>query len=428
MQSSIQRHDNESLSAKSVAILFGFIRIVIALTTLTQGTMANTLEPQLNVQGNTKTTLGFLNARVHDCLDEQGAQRWDDVDNDELRQCILDTRVFSEVDLKLTPPVLELTVKERWTIIPIPFVYAQRDSKRYGLFVYDSNFLGRGKQAVAGGSTGNRGNTLFVLYRDPSVLYGKWTALAKYKIGQEDYLRYQGETEINGYSEKEHNAELRLGYKISPWLEAALHTEIAQRRYSQLAPFDYPLQDYFFVYLGPYVSYDRTDFHFYFQQGNKFRLELGTQIHRDDDAPQVAQYQMAYDWQHTIIGKHALQIHLLSGVKNTDDVRDSFKLGGSTGFRGVEAAGIWAKQAHSLSLDYKIPFWDTKFGTWTVGPFADFAWFKEFDAEHHDESKAYGVSTFMFLKKIALPGIGIVIGRNEDYLGDFISVSIGFAM
>jgi hypothetical protein len=34
----------------------------------------------------------------------------------------------------------------------------------------------------------------------------------------------------------------------------------------------------------------------------------------------------------------------------------------------------------------------------------------------------------MFLKKIALPGIGINVGHNDNYLGDFVSVSIGFAL
>jgi outer membrane protein assembly factor BamA len=125
---------------------------------------------------------------------------------------------------------------------------------------------------------------------------------------------------------------------------------------------------------------------------------------------------------------HALQLHLESRAKNTDDVRDSFKLGGNLGFRGVESAGIWAKQSHSASLDYKIPFLDIKYGTWTVGPFADYAQFRPFDADSNKESIAYGVSTFMFLKKIALPGIGIVVGHNDNYLGDFVSVAIGFAL
>jgi hypothetical protein len=141
-----------------------------------------------------------------------------------------------------------------------------------------------------------------------------------------------------------------------------------------------------------------------------------------------------YDWQYAIFrdytkfGKHAVQLHLESRAKNTDDVRDSFKLGDNLGFRGVESGGVWAKQAHSVSVDYKIPFLDIKYGTWTVGPFTDYAWFNEFDMNSNKESFAYGISTFMFLKKIALPGIGIIVGHNDNYLGDFVSVSIGFAM
>jgi outer membrane protein assembly factor BamA len=365
---------------------------------------------------------------LNECLEEQNPSQWDDVDTDELRQCILDTKVFSEVQLTLDAPVVELTVKERWTVIPIPFVRAQRDSNRYGFFLFDSNFLGRGKQAVIGASAGNRGNTFFALYRDPAIIYGKWTGLVKYKKGQEDYVRYKLDNEIDGYNEKEDTAELRMGYKLSPWLEAALQMEITKRRFDILDPFSLSLQDYRYIYLGPFLGYDHTDFHFYFQEGNKFRLEMGSQIYRDDDAAHVTQYQLIYDWQHAVYRKHALQLHLESRARNTNDVRDSFKLGSNLGFRGVESAGIWAKQAHSVSVDYKIPFLDIKYGTWTIGPFADYATFKEFDADDLKESIAYGISTFMFLKKIALPGIGIIVGHNDKYLGDFVSVSIGFAM
>ena len=408
------------------------IAVFIVLIQLVPPVFASVLEPQLKVTGNHKTKLSFLKARVRDCLEEQDTSQWDDVDADELAQCVLDTRVFSEVECNIDAPVIELAVKERWTVIPVPFVRAQRDSNRYGFFLFDSNFLGRGKQAVIGASTGNRGNTIFTLYRDPSIFYGKWTGLLKYKKGQEDYLRYELENEIDGYSEKEDTGEIRLGYKLSPWLEAALQMEFTQRRFDVLEPYTLSLDDYRFIYAGPFLGYDHTDFHFYFQQGHKFRLEIGSHVYRDDSASPVTQYQLIYDWQHAVYRKHALQLHFESRAKNTDDVKDSFKLGSNLGFRGVESAGIWAKQAHSVSVDYKIPFLDIKYGTWTIGPFIDFATFKEFDAEitgnKNKESFAYGVSAFMFLKKIALPGIGIVVGHNDKYLGDFVSVAIGFAM
>jgi outer membrane protein assembly factor BamA len=386
------------------------------------------LQPQLEVKGNQKTKLSYLKAKLNECLDEQHVSQWADVDSDELQQCILDSRLFSEVQVAIDAPVVTITLKERWTVIPIPFVRVQSDSSRYGFFLLDSNFLGRGKQTVIGASAGTKGNTFFTLYRDPSIFHSRWTGMVKYKKGQEDYSRYQKETEIDGYSEKEDNGEFRFGYKFSPWLEAALQMEFTRRRFDVLEPYTRLPQDYRYVYLGPFFGYDRTDFHFYFQQGMKLRLELGSQVYRDDDASHVTQYQLTYDWQHAVYRNHALQLHLESRANNTDDVRDSFKLGGNLGYRGVESAGIWAKQSHSASIDYKIPFLDVKYGTWTIGPFADYAQFKPFDADSNKESIAYGVSTFMFLKKIALPGIGIVVGHNDNYLGDFVSVSIGFAL
>jgi outer membrane protein assembly factor BamA len=219
------------------------IDVFLAFALFGQPVFASVLEPQLKVSGNHKTQFSYLEALVSECFEEQSASQWDDVDADELAQCVLDSRVFSEVKCNIDAPNVELTVKERWTVIPVPFVRAQRDSKRYGFFLFDSNFLGRGKQAVIGASTGNRGNTLFTLYRDTAILYSKWTGLMKYKKGQEDYLRYELENEIDGYSEKEDTGEIRLGYKLSPWFEAALQMEFTQRRFDVLEPYTLLLEN-----------------------------------------------------------------------------------------------------------------------------------------------------------------------------------------
>lgn len=406
--------------------LFALVVILLCFSGSMVFANSQSINPVLTVEGNTKTKLSFLRSLVNECLDEQNAISWDDIDESQLSQCVLDSKVFSEVELSVNNPEINIKVKERWTIVPIPYVRAQRDSKQYGLFIFDSNFLGRGKKAVVGGSTGNRGSTLFFLYRDPMVFYSRWTALAKYKKGQDDYVQYQGNVELNGYTQNEDTTEFRGGYKIKPWLEIAAQLELSRRSFDKLEPFNLSLENYRYAYLGPFFEYDRTDYQFYFQEGLKARLEAGSQIYRSDDSLLVAQYQFYLDWQYNAILNHALEIHFESRSKNSNDVRDSYKLGGGFGFRGVESNGIWAKQANSVAFDYKIPVWDIKFGTWTIGPFIDYAVFTPYDGNASQHSFSYGASIFMFVKKIAIPGVGIFVGHNDNYLGDFVSFAIGF--
>jgi len=39
---------------------------------------------------------------------------------------------------------------------------------------------------------------------------------------------------------------------------------------------------------------------------------------------------------------------------------------------------------------------------------------------------SYGIGSYFFLKKIAIPGIGLVIGTNTEYQDSFFKFTIGF--
>ena len=43
-----------------------------------------------------------------------------------------------------------------------------------------------------------------------------------------------------------------------------------------------------------------------------------------------------------------------------------------------------------------------------------------------EDTYSYGLGLLSYLKKIAFPGVGIVVGRNEDFSGNFITFQIGF--
>lgn len=383
---------------------------------------------QLKVDGNQKTREKFIHHLVEDCLKDRQAKNWSEVKKAELQQCIFDSKFFSQVRIEIAEPVIYISVVERLTIIPIPMVQSSENSNSAGIFLIDTHFMGMGKQAAIGGVTGDRGNSFFLSYRDPAINFSHWTASTSFSKRQTDYQRYEKDNAIDGYTETGNAADVSLGYKLLPSFETGIQLRFNDSSYQIFEAYTLLPENYRYSRLGFFIDYNQTDFHFYFQEGHKLRAQISTQLSRNDEAENATDFELNYDWQMAVLNEHALQFKLESRISDSDDIRDSYKPNGSLGYRGVEPGSIWTSQSHAISVDYKIPFFNRQWGVWTIGPFANYAIFNEFDTDARHSSTAYGANIYMFLKGIALPGIGIMVGRNDDYLGDFVSLSIGFGL
>jgi hypothetical protein len=50
-----------------------------------------------------------------------------------------------------------------------------------------------------------------------------------------------------------------------------------------------------------------------------------------------------------------------------------------------------------------------------------------FEASHKSFA-AYGVGIHLYINTIAVPGFGIEVGRNDEFMGDFINFSVGMSI
>lgn len=383
----------------------------------------------VEVEGNRKTTDGYLTDLVHECLEDQGGVTPAAADAAALRQCVLDSELFSEVEVGIEEGAVRLRVEERWSLIPVPYFSSQRDSTSIGLFVFDRNFLGRGKQAVAGASTGDRGGTFFLLYRDPGIAFSDWTARVSALQSRDDIYLYDGEDEQQGYARREQAVRVAAGYAFDRRLELGWGLGYADRSYDTLDDFTLSPEDYDFAFTGPELTYKDQRFRFYFREGHQLRLRAERQLERSDAGDEATSYELRYEFQYHAFARHAVKLQFEAFGTDSGDLRDAFLLGAEPGWRGVERNGVWAQHAWSVAFDYQVPVLEGRFGTWVVGPFADAARFQDADGIASPErSESYGLGSFLYLKRIALPGVGIVAGRNEQYLGGFVSVQIGFQM
>ena len=66
-------------------------------------------------------------------------------------------------------------------------------------------------------------------------------------------------------------------------------------------------------------------------------------------------------------------------------------------------------------------------GTFTVAPFVDYGDYKPFVEGSGSNYAAYGIGAYYFVNLINLPGIGLVLGRNEQFMDNFVTFQIGMA-
>jgi hypothetical protein len=389
---------------------------------------AGAAEFEMRIDGNKRTKSDHIRYLAQECLDKQEAKLSPDVDASKLEQCLMNSELFTEVSVT-AEEVLTIAVTDRWTLIPLPFVRSQEDSTNIGGFVMDSNFLGRGQLIVLGATFGSLGDTYFAMLRDPSVAFTDWTSRAMYIQDFGDIFRYEGDVKVDGYHQKERTLSLSPGYQFTPDLEGRVILGYTTRDYEDAEDFETVPEDYRFWSAGLGVEYDAADYKFYFREGHRVKAEIRHQFARSGEGDPTLSGEVEWDWQLPFPGRNVLKISCEGMAVDSDAAVDSFQLGGRKSLRGVQDKGLWVQYLAGAVVDYHLPLWEGRWGTWAAGPFASYATYKPAagDADGGwQDTVSYGLGLFYYLKKVAFPGVGIVIGRNEDFLGNFVTFQIGF--
>lgn len=149
--------------------------VAVFLLVLCAAGVAAADEIVISVSGNKRTRTIYIENIVNDYLARNRITRAADVNTVELKELIVDKELFSAVDVDVNGDRIDIRVKDRWTLIPIPIVTAQsgQDTK-YGFFAMESNLLGYGKVGVIGGMYSQSQSSFFLMYQDPEVGFSDW--------------------------------------------------------------------------------------------------------------------------------------------------------------------------------------------------------------------------------------------------------------
>ena len=386
----------------------------------------------LTITGNKRTQESYIKSVLQNCLwiwEQSSSNKLTKTQEKKIsfyKQCLINTKLFSKVDISKKGKQIEIKVVDRWTLIPIPYVRGQGDAKAFGFFLIDTNLFGRGKFITAGGTFGSGGNSGFLMYRDPSLFFSKWSGGLILRNAKQDSYNYEGKAEIEGFQERFISYGGYLGHKIFPKTTLGFSLSKDKKEFSALDSFSIPENNEYFL-VGINASYRGSQYKFYFKEGTDASISFKAPFGETNKGAKGGDLRLNVSSQWNIVKNHALQLtfgHLQTFSKKYGY---ALKLGGQKGLRGLPLKGTWALRSSSLSADYQIPLYFSKYGTWTFSTFLDGASLNLVKNQNESTmfTSSYGVGATFFIKKVNFPGLGIFYGRNNDFLGDFVSFTLG---
>lgn len=340
-----------------------------------------------------------------------------------LEQCLLNTKLFSRV--KVSGDTIQ--VEERWTLIPVPSMTSGSSGSSYGLYLMESNFLGLGKFAMIGGSLGSQGNSLLLFYKDTNFLHSNWTTHVIFHLAETDQKAYKRQDVVESFVEEHKYLKAGIGWKWTPKFETAWGISYVDSHYKELDGGNIPAPAH--SWMGNLtLEYKGSDFKFYFNEGLDAQIDYLADLYHSDGEELVHRIHGNFNYQKNIFLRHAAQFSLSFAKATSSTMKSIDKVGGRPGLRGIENGGLWVERYAALSFDYQLPVHEADYGTWTIAPFLDYGVFSSDYTNQTHQFQSFGVGGYLFLREVALPGLGFIVGRNPRFMETFTTVAIGFQM
>lgn len=326
---------------------------------------------------------------------------------------------------------LILAVEDKWTLIPVPFFSSDGDSVMGGLIAIESNLLGTGKQLISGAMGGTEGLSGFAVFADPALLGSNWqlSLSASGGVGSEEIATPDGETALE-FDNNSYGGSFGLGYRFSNRFEAGLRVRIEQHELggisgpastglgsAQLTDEIGELQQQ----LGLQARYDATVPYGSLLQG--FETAARAVYSLVEDSPSV-DAQASYNLPTTAGQRLRL---LAAGGYGQRSVISEEPVSGRDGFRSLPFGKATADDYWSTALAYDIPVLTQGWGAMVISSFYEQGWYRS-SAVGQFDFYGPGAGFRIYLRRIAIPALGVDVAYNLQSDRTVFSVAVGMRM
>lgn len=339
----------------------------------------------------------------------------ENLDTISIRDNVARLRIFADQQVTLTEISdggacrrechLQILVKEKWSLYPVPVYVKYRDTEIGGAFLVESNLFGQNKGGVIGGLISNRGWQALAGYTDPHIGYSRFSTTMRYLTGRvflEDattrgivkrsYTLMRHDLQSATLYEIRHHlflgvlAGLRSAQVIdSPAVTSAMNLNFGARfRYSDIVPQGY------------------------FQHGFESTLDLEQGVVVAGDKLHVISSATA--WHYRLFTKQFISLLYSFQWSEYPGVLEQ-RLGGWQGTRTLPALLIPADRFTVAAINYQYALFEFSWATFAAIAFVDAGAFAR-DRETATYFWGPGGGLRMYLSQITIPALGVDVARD----------------
>lgn len=380
------------------------------------------------VQGNSRTQTFYIKKLTGECLENIGLQLGDPSLPPALRQCLLNSRLFSEVEVNVERSAkITVRIDERWTLIPLPFFQISSSGETsVGGFLLETNFLGIGDTLGFGGIYATRGTSLFLYLSDKSLFGPSIGGALGLRREANTVELVPGKKRKDGFFEVAKEAGVANSIRSGDFQYQATLSRVVST-YSTVGAFEKP-PDNGSTRILMEAKYSKTAYRVYINQGYTAQMSILKELVRSDHNTLFTLADARYFFEFPVFGNHAAQVMLRAGMLFNGNKSDAPRFGSARGFRGFDKATLWPRQYTVVSSNYHFPLVDSPMGVLTIGPFLDLGKMTLVDGSTDVSYGTFGVSTAYFLKQVAVSGLGFDAGYNSARASPFLGLSIGISL
>lgn len=321
---------------------------------------------------------------------------------------------------------IELSLNERWTIIPIPMYYSNGKTTTYGLFILESNFSGYGKTVFTGGTYSENTQSAIFGYVDPAILgsdfIGNLFFLYKNSIDQNGTIEKDIYSE---YKSKQETARIDAGYEfmkaVRVYLSGGYTAGIVDYEYSDsLNP---PETSKYYIG-GTVIKYNFLKYYEYLHYGLKGELKVYAHIPLED-RKEYNTVDFKIDYTEKFFNFHQLTLYSSGSAGNKPSVLED-RISGKTGTRTLPADIIAADNYINYSIVYEYPFLRFSWGAVTLSGLWEQGVYNQDDSPYYSYYGP-GCGASLYLKRIAFPAMGFNYAWNLKTGNNEFSINVGYS-
>ncbi len=320
--------------------------------------------------------------------------------------------------------IIDLTLREKWTIIGLPVFYSNGETTLYGAFIIESNFLGYGKTVFTGGTYSDKSKSAIFGYVDPAVLGTDF--IGNLFFTYKDSIDKNGTMEKDIFSEyksKKQTARIDAGYEIinavKLYLSGGYNAGIVDNDYSD--SLNQPETQKFYL-AGTQIKYDFLKYYEYLYYGLKGEFRLYAHIPVENEKEyNTADYKI--DYSEKFFNFHRLTLFSSGSAGNKPAVLED-RISGKTGTRTLPADIIAADNYINYSIIYEYPVIRFTWGSVTLLALWEHGVYNKDDSPYYDYYGP-GAGVLLYLKRVAFPAVGFNYARNLQTENNEFSVNVG---